>query len=56
MGPDVSPLVCQSLVVVGDAIVGGGGVCLCLLAFLSLRDDDSAGVSPDVDDVSEVVV
>jgi hypothetical protein len=43
-------------VVVDDAVVGGGAVCLSLLAFLALGDDDGASISPDVDDVAEVVV
>ena len=42
--------------VIDDAVIGGGGVGLCLLAFLALGDDDGAGVSPDVDDVVEIIV
>jgi len=42
--------------VVDDAVVGGGAVGLGLLAFLALRDDDGAGISPNVDDVAEVIV
>ena len=56
VGPDVGPLARLSLVVVDDVVVGGRGVGLCLLAFLALGDDDGAGVSPDVDDVAEIIV
>ena len=56
MGPDIWPLVCLSLVVIDDAIVGRGGVGLSLLAFLALGHDDGAGVSSNVDDVAEVIV
>ena len=56
MGPDVGPLARRLLMVVDDAVVGGGAVGLGLLAFLALRDDDGAGISPNVDDVAEVVI
>jgi len=42
--------------IVEDTIVGGGRVGLSFLAFLTLGDDDGAGVSPNVDYVADVVV
>ena len=56
MGSNVWPLARLSLVVVEDAIVGGGGVGLSPLVFFVLGDDDGAGVSPNVDDIAEVIV
>ena len=56
MGPDVGPLARLLLVVVNDAVVGGGAVGLSLLAFLVLGDDDGADVSLDVDGVAEIIV
>ena len=56
MGTDVGPLARLLLVVVNDAVVGGGAVGLSLLAFLALGDDDGAGISPDVDDIAEIIV
>ena len=56
VGPDIWPLTHRLRVVVDDAVVGGGAVCLSLLTFLALGDDDGASISPDVDDVAEIVV
>ena len=42
--------------VVEYAIVGGGRVGLSFLVFLALGEDDGAGISPNVDDVAEVIV
>jgi len=56
VGPDVGPLAHLLLVVVNDAVVGGGAVGLSLLAFLVLGDDDGADVSLDVDGVAEIIV
>ena len=39
-------------VVLGDAIAGGRAVGLRLLLFMSLVDDDVAGIPTDVDDVA----
>jgi len=45
VGHDVGPLACLSLV-----------VALSLFVFLALGDDDGAGISPDVDDIAEIIV
>ena len=42
--------------VVEYAIVGVGRVGLSFLVFLALGEDDGAGISPNVDDVAEVIV
>ena len=56
MGPDVGPLARLSLMIVEDTIVGGGRVGLSFLVFLALGEDDGAGISPDVDDIAEIIV
>ena len=53
VGPNIGPLACWLLmVIIDDAVVGGGVVGLGLLAFLALGDDDGTCISPDVDDVA----
>ena len=52
VGPNIGPLACWLLMVIDDAVVGGGVVGLGLLVFLVLGDDDGMCISPDVDDVA----